>query len=518
MTLIDFLDHGGSLSRDLPCLVEGDAQLSYREVVQWSHRIAWALNREGIREHDRVAILSQNNLWAYVALLGLQRARCVWIPLNARSSMQENIRHLVRTGARLLFVHSEFKADIEDIRSQAEGIRVVCFAGDAPEAPRLEDWVGENDNAYPPPQDDPAADDFRITSSGGTTGEPKAVVQTQRGVEAGVASLLALLHYDDKPRYLLCNPMTHAAGIISFHVLALGGTIYILRMPDLPRVIEQIERHRIAMLMLTPTSLYSLLDIPDISDRDLSSLRYLLIGAAPLSVAKLKQAIAMFGPVVMQGFGQTEASPVVAMMLPSEYEKSFQDPALEHRLHSCGRATPFAKIAIRGEGGRLLKPGERGEIVVRSNMVMRGYWQDGKVVERDPVGWHGTGDIAYQDEEGFIYIVDRVRDLIISGGFNVFPSEVEQAIWSFPEIQDCTVVGVPDAKWGEAVKAIVVLKNGASLSETELIGRCKARLGGVKAPKSVEFWTDLPKSALGKVLKTEVRRMLREQPATSPKP
>lgn len=144
---------------------------------------------------------------------------------------------------------------------------------------------------------------------------------------------------------------------------------------------------------------------------------------------------------------------------------------------------------------------------------MRGYWQDGQVVERNALGWHGTGDIAYQDEEGFIYIVDRIRDLIISGGFNVFPSEVEQTIWSFPEIQDCTVVGVPDAKWGEAVKAIVVLKSGASLSETELIGRCKARLGGVKAPKSVEFWADLPKSPLGKVLKTEVRRMLREHSA-----
>ena len=517
MTLIDFFDRGLMLSHDLPCLAEDGLSLSYRDVAGWSHRIAWALQREGFGPQSRIAIVSYNGVWPYVALLGLQRARCIWVPLNARSKLEENVRHLQRTGAEWLFFAGEFAEQAEAMRAQVDTLKgIVCLERSAGTAPGLGEWAGDETRRFPVPEADPVGDIFRITSSGGTTGEPKAIVQTQRGVEAGVAMFLGSLRYDGKPRHLLCNPMTHAAGIISYHVLAAGGTIFLLRSPDLPRVVEQIERHRIDMVMLTPTSLYSLLDRPEFAHHDLSSLRYFTIGAAPLSSAKLREAIDRFGPVLMQAYGQTEASPVVALMLPEDYAEAVRNPALEHRLQSCGRATPFAQIAIMGPDGTLQPPGERGEIVVRSNVVMRGYWQDGKIAERTS-NWHGTGDVAYLDEDGYIFIVDRIRDLIISGGFNVFPSEVEQVIWSHPAGEDCAVVGVPDPKWGEAVHAVVALRRGASLTEAEVVALCKERLGSVKAPKAVEFWDELPKSTLGKVLKKEVRSILlsRTAPATA---
>lgn len=508
MTLIDFFDRGLMLSRHLPCLVEDGLSLTYCDVAGWSHRIAWALSREGFGPQSRIAVLSYNGVWPYVALLGLQRARCVWIPLNARSKLEENVRHLQRTGAEWLFFHSDFAEQAEAVRAQVGTLKgMVCLDRAEASAPSLADWAGDEARPFPLPDVDPVNDIFRITSSGGTTGEPKAIVQTQRGVEAGVAMFLALLRFDGRPRHLLCNPMTHAAGIISYHVLAAGGTIFLLRSPDLPQVIEQIERHRIQMLMLTPTSLYALLARSGLSEHDFSSLRYLTIGAAPLSAAKLRQAIELFGPVVMQAYGQSEASPVVALMMPEDYAEAVRDPNLAHRLQSCGRATPFSRLAVIGQDGTLLPQGERGEIVVRSNVVMRGYWQDGKVADWTS-NWHGTGDVAYLDEDGYIFIVDRIRDLIITGGFNVFPSEVEQVIWSHPLVEDCAVVGLPDEKWGEAVHAVVALKQGAALTEEEVIGLCKERLGSVKAPKAVEFWDSLPKSALGKVLKREVRGVL----------
>ncbi|HVQ71281.1 MAG TPA: AMP-binding protein [Bradyrhizobium sp.] len=516
MTVVNFLDRGSELSKDLPCLVEDDVSLTYREVVDWSHRIAWALDDQSIGAKSRVAVLTYNNIWGYVALLGLQRARSLWVPLNARSTIEENIGHMVRTQSEWLFFHSDFAVHVDRIRREVTTLKgVVCLDAPSAAAPEMASWARPAGcPAYPEPPTDPAEDDFRITSSGGTTGEPKAVVQTQRGVETGVATYLSSLRHEGRPRYLLCNPMTHAAGVASFHILALGGTIFFLRKPELHRVIEQIEQNRISMVILTPTTLYSLLAMPDLAKHDFSSLRYLMTGAAPVSASKLREAIKLFGPVVMQAFGQTEASPSVAMMLPDEYEACLRDPALEHRLHSCGRATLFAKLAIMGEDGKLLPPGERGELVVRSGAVMRGYWREGTLVPRnDKHGWHGTGDIAYRDEAGYFYIVDRIRDLIITGGFNVFPSEVEQVIWGHPSVEDCVVIGVPDEKWGEAVKAVVSLKSGSSLTETELIALCRERVGPVKAPKSIEFWNDLPKSALGKVLKKEVRAILQSRAA-----
>ncbi len=253
--------------------------------------------------------------------------------------------------------------------------------------------------------------------------------------------------------------------------------------------------------------IYRLLDIPDLASKcDFSSLKYLTYGAAPMSVEKLKQAIEVFGPVMAGGYGQTEA-PAAISYLPPDHHYIDGRLASDERLSSVGRPNPLIRVEILDDAGEILAQGETGEICVRGDLVMKGYYKaPDKTAETIVDGWLHTGDIGHIDAEGYLHITDRKKDMIISGGFNVYPSEVEQVIWSHPAVQDCAVIGIPDAKWGEAVKAVVELNKGQSVTAEELIALCKERLGSVKAPKSVDFVEALPRSTIGKVLKKDLRQ------------
>jgi acyl-CoA synthetase (AMP-forming)/AMP-acid ligase II len=244
---------------------------------------------------------------------------------------------------------------------------------------------------------------------------------------------------------------------------------------------------------------------PKVRDYDYSSLKYFIYAAAPMSADKLRQAIDVFGPVMVQYYGQAEATLTCTFMSAQDHLEALK-PGNEHRLLSCGKATPFAKLAIMDDEGNLLDPNIHGELVMRGSLVMDGYYKNPEATEASRAyGWHHTGDIAYIDDDGFVFIVDRKKDMIITGGFNVFPSEIEQVIWSHPAVQDCAVIGVPDEKWGEAVKAVIETVPGKSINEQEIIALCKQKLGSVKAPKSVEVWETLPRSPVGKVLKKNIR-------------
>lgn len=237
----------------------------------------------------------------------------------------------------------------------------------------------------------------------------------------------------------------------------------------------------------------------------LSSLKNLVYASAPMSVDKLVEAIEVFGPVLTQTYGQAEACMICTFFSPEDHVEALKSNN-RHRLASCGKISPLVRLEVMDEEGRLQPRGERGEIVVRGGLVTSGYYNNPKATEEaSTFGWHHTGDIGVIDADGFVYIVDRKKDMIISGGFNVFPSEVEQVLWSHPAVQDCAVIGVPDEKWGEAVKAVVELKPGAAVAAEELIGLAKEKLGGVKAPKSVDFIAALPRSPVGKVLKKDLR-------------
>jgi acyl-CoA synthetase (AMP-forming)/AMP-acid ligase II len=347
-----------------------------------------------------------------------------------------------------------------------------------------------------------------IVGTGGTTGRPKGVMLTGRNLETMTALTLMGYPFRGRPVYLALAPLTHAAGVLCFPVLAMGGEIVIMPKPDLGAFLALVASHQVTHTFLPPTLIYMLLDHPDLQQANLSSLQCFWYGAAPMSAARLAEAITMFGPVMAQLFGQTEAPMMISMMPPEDHLNPDGSIAV-HRLGSAGRPAPLVTVAVMDESGALLPPGERGEIVIRSSLVMAGYYKNPEATGQvSRFGWHHTGDIGYLDRDNFLYIVDRLKDMIITGGFNVYSAEVEQAVLEHPDVQDCGVIGLPDDKWGERVTAIVQLRPGHQVTPGELTAFVKGRLGSVKAPKQVEIWPDLPRSKVGKVLKGEIKTQL----------
>jgi fatty-acyl-CoA synthase len=291
-------------------------------------------------------------------------------------------------------------------------------------------------------------------------------------------------------------------------VLASGGEIVIMRAPDVHAFLELIPRHGVTHTFLPPTLIYMVLAAPELDSTDLSSLRCFWYGAAPMSVARLEEALERIGPVMAQLFGQTEAPMMISMLPPSEHFDAAGHVA-RGRLSSAGRPSPLVTVAIMGADGTPLPHGERGEIVVRGSLVMRGYYRNAEATAAaSAYGWHHTGDIGYLDDDNYLYIVDRAKDMIITGGFNVYSTEVEQALMAHADVQDCAVIGLPDEKWGERVVAVVQLQPGSVVQPDELIAFAKARIGSVKAPKEVLVWPDLPRSKVGKVVKPDIKARL----------
>jgi acyl-CoA synthetase (AMP-forming)/AMP-acid ligase II len=307
---------------------------------------------------------------------------------------------------------------------------------------------------------------------------------------------------------LAAAPMTHTAGVLSIPCSARGGKVVVLTKPDPMLLFDAIIKQRVTEFFLPPTVIYRVLDVSGIEKLDFSSVKYLLYGAAPMSVERLKKAIQIFGPIMMGGFGQTEAPASISFFRPEEHfkggpGKEFADDA---RLVSVGRPCILNKVEIMDDKNNILPAGQTGEICVRGDLVMKGYYKNPeKTAETIVDGWLHTGDVGHMDAEGYLYITDRKKDMIISGGFNVYPQEVEQVLWSHPAVSDCAVIGVPDEKWGEAVKAVVELKPGQTVTPEELIALCKEKLGSVKAPKTVDIIPALPRSTNGKVLKKDLR-------------
>ncbi len=347
-----------------------------------------------------------------------------------------------------------------------------------------------------------------IVGTGGTTGRPKGVMLTHANLETMTALTLMGYPFEGRPTYLALAPLTHAAGVLCFPVLALGGEVVIMRTPDVHHFLELVTRHRVTHTFLPPTVIYMVLAAPELDTTDLSSLQCFWYGAAPMSAARLEEAITRIGPVMAQLFGQTEAPMMISMMPPADHLWPDGSIARE-RLGSAGRPAPLVHVEIMDEEGRLLPRGERGEIVVRSSLVMAGYYRDPEATAQAGAhGWHHTGDIGFLDDDGFLFIVDRAKDMIISGGFNVYSTEVEQALSAHPEVQDCAVIGLPDDTWGERVVAVVQAVAGADPDPERLIAFVKERIGSVKAPKEVHVWADLPRSKVGKVLKSDIKQTL----------
>ena len=500
MRLIDYFDRGADLFAERDCLHDGTRGWTYRSVRETTHRVANGLLAAGLGHGGKVAVYSPNHAMAYAALLGIQRAGLIWAPVNARNALEENLYILDNTDVSFLFYHSSFAASLPRIREACPRIRnVICLDG-----PEFEEWLARFDGRAPDLGDAP--DDVAILiSSGGTTGRPKGVQITNRVIETMNSIFWSCMPLDRPPVHLMVAPMTHAAGVCSFPMLPFGGTNIFMGTADPGAILAAIEKHRVTHIYMPPTLIYILLAHPDIGRYDYSSLRNLVYASAPMSVDKLVEAIGVFGPVLTQTYGQAEACMICTFFSPADHVAALESND-RHRLASCGKAVPLMRVETMDDEGNVLPRGQRGEIVVRGGLVMAGYYKNPQATEEaSTFGWHHTGDIGVIDDDGFVYIVDRKKDMIISGGFNVFPSEVEQVLWSHPAVQDCAVIGVPDDKWGEAVKAVVELKPGAKAEADELIALAREKLGGVKAPKSVDFIAALPRSPVGKVLKKDLR-------------
>ena len=507
MRLVDYLDKGAQQGADSPCLTMGDADLSYAQVQRVSWRVAGGLQRAGIAPGSKVAVLSSNDAMAFATVFGISRAGCVWCPINPRNEASENAFVLDAFDCACLVFHSNYAPMVEQMRAQLPQLKaLVCLDQPQAFAPAMDEWLDGLDDA---PIDIAPPDDMAmIAGTGGTTGQPKGVMLSGGNLEAMSALTLMGYPFEGRPVYLALAPLTHAAGVLCLPVMALGGRVVIMPKPDLSEFLALIERRRVTHTFLPPTLIYMLLQHPELAQTKRDSLQCFWYGAAPMSAARLEEALDKIGPVMAQLFGQTEAPMMVSMMPPRDHFNPDGSVARQ-RLASAGRPGPLVQVGIMNGEGALLPTGESGEIVVRGSLVMCGYYKDPKATqEASRHGWHHTGDIGYLDADGFLFIVDRAKDMIISGGFNVYSAEVEQVLMQHPDVQDSAVVGLPDEKWGERVVAVLQLHAGRSVDAEAIKTFVKSRIGSVKAPKQVEVWADLPRSKVGKVLKKEVRASL----------
>jgi acyl-CoA synthetase (AMP-forming)/AMP-acid ligase II len=509
MRIIDYFDNGAKYYPDNVAFVDvdsGGTSMTYADALPVTHRIAAALDGNGHGKGSHVGILAPNSTTAFLALLGVYRAEAVWLPINPRNPVSINADLLARFDGELLLYHSAFEREAREMLDAVSGLReAVCIDGAGTVGKSLQDWSRNCPDTH---QTGPADLDevFAIFPTGGTTGRPKGVMMTHRAIYTLFQNFYSHFNYHDDTCHLVVAPMTHTAGITGCMHFARGGSNVIMSKADPALICSAIARYQVTHLFLPPTVVYMMLALPDVREHDYSSLQHFLVGAAPTSLEKLKEAISVFGPVMTEAFGQSEAPASITAKAPWDYLDE-NGEINERRLGSIGRPCVNDVVAILDDEGNEVDRGTPGEICVKGELVTPGYYKDpDATAEVRRFGWHHTGDIGVMDEEGFITIVDRKKDMIITGGFNVYPNEIEQVLTAHPSVQDCAVIGVPDEKWGEAVKGVIQLKPEARCSEQELIDLCKEKLGSVKAPKSIAFIEQLPRSPAGKVLKNELRK------------
>ena len=515
MRLVDYLDKGASLGPGRPCLTTDGVTLTYAEVQGLAGQVAAALASHGVGPGDKVAILSANDPVAFTCIFGISRAGAVWCPINPRNEAAENRELLEQFDCVALIFQASFAPLVGSIRDELPGLKtLVCLDADVEGTLTWQEFLDAGGpagglEAGTAPTSTPDVPDLAmIVGTGGTTGRPKGVMLTHHNLETMTALTLMSYPFEGRPVYLALAPLTHAAGVLCFPVLALGGEVVIMRAPEVAGFLSLIPQHGVTHTFLPPTLIYMVLEHPSLAGADLSSLQCFWYGAAPMSTARLEEALTRIGPVMAQLFGQTEAPMMVSTLAPADHFRRDGSVATE-RLASAGRPTPLCTVAILDDEGHEQAAGQNGEICVRGSLVMAGYYKNPAATEEAfRFGWHHTGDIGHLDDDGFLFIVDRAKDMIISGGFNIYSAEVEQSLMQHPAVQDCAVIGLPDDKWGERVVAVVQPHAGQEVDALELIAFTKARLGSVKAPKQVEVWPDLPRSKVGKVLKTDIKSSL----------
>ncbi len=460
--------------------------------------MARAFEALGLRLGEGVGCLAPNRPEGWAVAAATQMAGCRYTPLNPRASA-DDLAFIVGDAQLSLVVYDSTCEALAGEVTKSTGCRAIAL-GPGGSADLLALADGQSGTPFRPVVEE--EDVAVVAYTGGTTGRPKGVVLPHRCTVANVTMTLIDWQLPSDLRVLLCTPLSHSAGTLVLPTLLRGGTIHLLDGFDPTTFLRTIEADRITCTLGVPTLIYALLDAPALDRTDLGSLKAFIYGSSPISPARLEEAMVRMGGVFMQLYGQTEAPNTVTFL-----RKEDHDLARPGLLASCGQAMTGVDVSLHGEDGDEVEDGSEGEICVRGPIVMDGYWnRPQETAEALAGGWLHTGDVARCDTDGYFYIVDRLKDVVISGGFNVFPREVEDALATHPAVSSAAVIGVPDAKWGEAVKAFVVLRSGACVDTEELRQHVRDRKGPVHTPKSVELVEWLPQTPVGKPDKAALRK------------
>jgi acyl-CoA synthetase (AMP-forming)/AMP-acid ligase II len=507
MRLHDMVEFHGRVRGDSVALRDGQRAWTHGELDEASNRVAGLLGAAGLGAGDRVSMLAANCLEYYAMYFGASKAGCVMVPLNERLAPPEWAYILNDSGSRLVVGRGELAAGLQSIRSELESVTDFLAIGPGPEG--WGSWTDELAAAPPRVEVDPplaSADPAVQMYTSGTTGRPKGAVLSH-------GALTASIHQSSRTQVAITSgcmhivaPLAHIGSALSSMIyLDAGGSVFVQETFDMEEVVRILDEEGVNSTMLVPAMIQALLVfVPDAADRSYESLGQIGYGASAIAPEVLRQAMDVFGCEFAQGYGCTESSGGLTIFTPADHRRALdENPEL---LKSAGRRAFGTDVRVIDPDGADCAPGEVGEIIARGPQLMTEYWNMPEATTaalRD--GWLYTGDAGTFDDEGYLFIRDRIKDMIVSGGENVYPAEVEQILFEHPAVADVAVIGIPDDKWGEAVKACVVLKPDESASDAELIGFCRERLAGFKLPKSVDLLDELPRNASMKVLKTVLR-------------
>jgi acyl-CoA synthetase (AMP-forming)/AMP-acid ligase II len=482
---------------------ESNRRYTYSEFNERTNRLCNALIGLGLKKGDRIAVLS-TDVPEYLEIASASKAGFAYVPLNWRLKPAEMVYILNDAGARAVFVEERFADAVRAVKSQVPSLKYL-FCLDS----KLQDMISYDELMKASPEDpgvDVVMNDLLgIVYTSGTTALPKGVIKKHRDV-VRYTRLANSGQIRNDSRCLGMWPLFHVALLhANFIFLKCGATQYLLKRFDVEKILKLINDEKITHLAGAPTMLARMTEHPDRPKYDTSSLHSIAYAGSPMPVEAIRRGIEAFGPVFHQGFGMTEGTGQT-VLTREEHLLAITDPSKERILASVGKPLPGCRLRIVDDDDKDMPKGQPGEIIFKSDAIIEGYWNKPEATaDLLRNGWLHTGDIGKVDEDGYVYIVDRKKDMIISGGENIASKEVEAVIYGHPAVFECAVIGVPSEAWGEDVKAIVSLKEGMTATPEEIIAFATERLGGFKRPKTLEIWADLPKNPVGKILKREMR-------------
>jgi acyl-CoA synthetase (AMP-forming)/AMP-acid ligase II len=497
------LAHWEARRPDAVAITFAGSSWTWAELAQRVRRNAAAQRAAGLVPGNRIAVLDLNHPSCLELTLACAQVGTANAVVNFRLAPPEIVYVINDARARVLFVGPEFAEAVEQVRAKLPTVERVVRVGGAGD--EYEAWLAANE---PDARVHRAApeDCFVQLYTSGTTGFPKGAMLTHRGMLAHARNVAADFDLGPEARVQVAMPLFHVGGT-SYSLLAIsaGARIFMLRRPDPAAVLEMLEAEKITHTFLVPALMAAMNQVPGAAERDYSALRSLSYGASPMPLPVMRASLKLFPGVMHQVYGMTEQSGVVSSLGPADHA----DPTVAHRLVSAGKPIHGVEIEVRDPiTGEPVRPGEPGEIWVRSEQVMAGYWgkPDATAAALTSDGWLRSGDGGHIDADGYIYVTDRIKDMIISGGENIYPAEIERVLAEHPSIGDVAVIGVPDDRWGEVPKAVVVAAPGATVDTEQVLAYCRENLASFKCPKSVDVVAELPRNPTGKILKRELRK------------